>query len=60
MRTPSMDSYSSVTETLKDALEFHLTSPERHHFDLINKKEGFLQKKSSNMMVGWQERYFKI
>ena len=55
-----MDSYSSVTETLKDALEFHLTPPERHHFDLINKKEGFLQKKSSNMMVGWQERYFKI
>ena len=60
MRTASMDSYSSASSALKKALEFHLTPSQIIEFEEYKKKEGFLDKKSSSFMVGWQERYFKI
>ena len=55
-----MESYTSATGALKEALEFHLTPPQRYQFDIYRRKEGILEKKSSNFMVGWQDRYFKI
>ena len=60
MRTASLESYSSASSLLEEALKFHLTPPEIAQFEQFRRKEGMLQKKSSKFIVGWQDRYFKI
>lgn len=55
-----MDCYTTAPISLKEALDFHLTPPQMLLFESYKQKEGFLSKKSSSFIAGWQERYFKI
>ena len=56
----SISNYSKQSESSKGGKQKRMNRQDREMYKQAIKMEGKLYKKSSNVLIGWQQRYFKV